>query len=76
MVFKRIHGSNRGVTYGDGGVLEVRASGRNAEKNGKGGAGRSGFDSINLLEVMAMVMTAYAKISMKERDRVEEGKQF
>ena len=53
--------------YGNGGVLEIRPSGRGAETTGKGGAGRRRFllISINLIEVVAMVMTAYVMIDMK-----------
>ena len=42
----------------------------------KGGRAVADLISINLLEVVAMVMTAYVMIDMRERDRVEEGTQL
>ena len=73
MVFGRILGSNRGVMYGNGGVLYWRfhLPEEAKKRTVKGGRAVADLISIDLLEVMAMVMAAYVMVDMKrERPRI------
>ena len=51
--------------HGDGGVLEIRPARRGAETYDRGGQAVADLISINLLEVMAMVVTAFVMVDMR-----------